>query len=356
MRDKHRNLFDVLRLTAAFLVFYAHLYPLFGLPGSDRIVRAFGFVSGGSLGVGIFFAISGYLVTQSIGRSPSLVAFFARRGLRIFPALAITLLLTAFVLGPLLTSKSLSDYFADPQILDYVRSNLLLDPRLALPGLFEGNVYRGTVNGSLWTLQSEVALYLFLPLVTRATTTRTPLIVLCALGCGVLYFWCSRYDRAFSVGLFGPMTEVSRNAAIFFVGAALATIKDWRMTPSVIVATAIAFFLTSKTSYGDLSFLFFLPLLVIGIGNTRTRFAFPLGADISYGFYLYAFPIQQATYQLLSGRIEFRAMAAVALAATSACAIASWFLVEAPVLRMKRKKWAVAAGARLEPVDTPGTL
>lgn len=337
MRANHRNLFDILRLAAAVLVFYSHLYPLFGLPGPDRIVRMVHFISGGSLGVGIFFAISGYLVTQSLDRSSGITSFYARRALRILPALAAVLILAAFVLGPLLTNRSMARYFGDPQVLDYVRSNLLMDLRVYLPGVFETNPYKGTVNGSLWTLPGEAGLYLVLPILVRLTTNRRQSLAIGCLVAGALYFWFSRFDPD-AAGQLGPMVEVTRNATIFLVGAVIATTENWRLSSRQIAILALIAVLTATTRYGDLLFLVLLPVLVIGIGMRQTRFQMPFGADISYGFYLYAFPAQQATYQLLSGKASYAAMAAVAFATAVLCAIASWFLIEAPILKRRSVK------------------
>lgn len=82
------NNFDQLRLLGAILVIYGHSYVLLGRP-----VPMFAANTVSTLGVKIFFCISGYLVAASWLRDPHLPRFLARRSLRIFPALiAITLL------------------------------------------------------------------------------------------------------------------------------------------------------------------------------------------------------------------------------------------------------------------------
>jgi peptidoglycan/LPS O-acetylase OafA/YrhL len=57
----------------------------------------------------VFFTISGYLISESWDRVPNLARFFARRALRIFPALIVCTVLSIIVLGPLLTSLPLAD-------------------------------------------------------------------------------------------------------------------------------------------------------------------------------------------------------------------------------------------------------
>ena len=60
----------------------------------------------GNVGVLIFFAVSGLLIRRSWEYDPSPRDFWVKRGLRLLPALATVGVLTAFVLGPLVTTSS----------------------------------------------------------------------------------------------------------------------------------------------------------------------------------------------------------------------------------------------------------
>ena len=66
------NNFDILRLISALLVIYGHSYPLTGLPEP-------GFAASGvaTIGVKIFFVISGYLVALSWLRDSNLEGVFS---------------------------------------------------------------------------------------------------------------------------------------------------------------------------------------------------------------------------------------------------------------------------------------
>src|SRR5579871_1464824 len=90
------NNFDHVRLFGALLVIYGHAYPLTG-----TVIPGFAANGVATIGVKIFFSISGYLVAQSWLRDPNIVRFFTRRALRIFPALIAVVLLSTFVLGPI---------------------------------------------------------------------------------------------------------------------------------------------------------------------------------------------------------------------------------------------------------------
>lgn len=155
-RTKTRNNnFDFVRLLAACLVIWGHAYPILGVPGTPSIMGApiHGFA------VKIFFVVSGYLVIISWTQDPSACNFIAKRALRIFPALLVVVSISACVLGPVVTNYSLNDYYNDQLFAEYFR-NFLLDIRFALPGVFSTNTYPTAVNGSLWTLPVEAAMYL----------------------------------------------------------------------------------------------------------------------------------------------------------------------------------------------------
>ena len=130
--DTHQesNQFNFLRFFAAFLVFFGHGYVLIGSHPNTVLTH--------SLGVYIFFAISGYLISMSWDKDPSLIRFFIRRSTRIFPALIVCILLSVFILGPVLTTLTIKEYFSNYATLFYL-SNIFLFVSYYLPGVFEHN-------------------------------------------------------------------------------------------------------------------------------------------------------------------------------------------------------------------------
>jgi len=106
------NNFDFLRFFAASLVLLVHSYPLTGRQPEEPIELLTGYENGGSFAVSIFFVISGYLITSSWLSSSSPTSFLIKRALRILPALALAVLLSVFIIGPLVTTESPGDYFA----------------------------------------------------------------------------------------------------------------------------------------------------------------------------------------------------------------------------------------------------
>lgn len=131
-------------------VLVSHAYPLALEPGvTEPLERALGGVTLGTVCVYVFFAISGFFITQSFEWTSTLARFVRARVLRLFPALIVVLVLTVGAASAYWTA-----------VPDYVLRNLTLFVlRWELPGVFTDNPYGGAINGSLWTLSYEVLCY-----------------------------------------------------------------------------------------------------------------------------------------------------------------------------------------------------
>jgi len=192
MPPRHNN-FDALRLIAAVSVIFSHSFLvaegtqnrewLIVLTGNQCIL--------GLTGVFIFFAISGFLVTQSFEQTPNPLHYLAKRALRIFPGLFIATLISAFVLGPLVTTLPLGAYLSRPEAYEYVIGNTLLDQSVhELPGVsFADNPVGLEINGSLWTLRLEFTMYLMVLVLglLRLLTVRVAFVLL-VFGVACLHF------------------------------------------------------------------------------------------------------------------------------------------------------------------------
>lgn len=308
-----RNSFDLLRLLAATTVIAFHASALAGhTPWSMDQINL------GALGVGAFFVISGYLVTDSRLRSASLGAFLAKRVLRIEPGLIASLIVTALVLGAFATSLPLGEYLRRREVYLYVAKNALLYPAdYGLPRVFEHNPLPMVVNGSLWTLRVEFTLYLGLGLLGAVGLLRTAVMGALALGFAGAALILQAAPGVVPSALAHPGLIGSQYAFLFCAGALLRLID--RSLPAWTLASAFLLF-TPAWMLG-------LPILVIWLGN---RPSIRLPADLSYGLYIYAFPIQQ--WLASHGQLSVW----TSLAATLPFAAASWLLVEGPALRLKR--------------------
>ncbi len=333
----HRNSFDFLRFAAATLVLFSHSYALSGRNAEEPIVRLTGFETGGGVAVAIFFIISGYLVSGSYLNSKNWLHFFWKRALRLFPALTVTVLLAMFVLGPLFTNIDLRDYFRSPLTWNYLK-NIILYPHYGLPGLFASNPYPNAVNGSLWTLPVEFAMYLlvFAFGLTRFLSTRFILyIVLVFVLCYVKATEISKYVL---LGII-PLIHFFKLGAYFFAGSAMYLFKrKISLRNDVFFCLIVLVAASFHTPYGPIVLQLALPYLVIHFAYIKIGRLHNFGrfGDFSYGIYVFAFPVQQIIMNSYGSGIGIPAFIAMSFCITLILAILSWHFVENPALKLKQ--------------------
>lgn len=335
---RHDNGFDALRLFAALLVIFGHAFRLTGEP-----TTTFAYSNLATIGVKIFFVISGYLVAASWLRDPNPGRFLQRRFLRIMPGLAAVVVVTTFVFGPLFTNLPLHAYVADPRTWLYL-SNIAFYPADMLPGVFTANIAPDEVNGSLWSLPPEISMYLLLPVaagISFALTGAYRLFAIAALVFALIaalvvlpapewrqwLFYGTRVWAWFSV------------AAFFFVGACYTLCRwDRFLHRGVALALLLALIaLPVPPLFAEVLLIAALPYIVLSFGTAPAPFggALTRHGDYSYGLYLYAFPAQQALVSALGtpgGALGNFAMATIV---AGAFAVLSWHYVERPALRLK---------------------
>jgi peptidoglycan/LPS O-acetylase OafA/YrhL len=145
-------------------------------------------------------------------------------------------------------------------------------------------------------------------------------------------------------GIKHPEVQATRNygfefSAFFLSGAALAFYGDflksrpWRLLSAVLILSTISWLL----QYRYLAIALTLPLGIICFGLASSPFVRKAGllGDVSYGMYLYAFPIQQLVVMLWLPTVGFSATLIISLAITWALSLVSWHFVEKHALRLK---------------------
>ena len=346
-----QNTFDLLRLVAALLVLVSHSYVLSQapIPGvANRHVEPFAHLTGdtlGAIGVSIFFGLSGFLIAGSWVAAPRFGTFFAKRALRLLPAVIVAGFLTAFVLGPIVTHDTLGTYFTDGRPYAYVlKSSTLFVHGMELPRVFDINELPFEVNGSLWTLPVEAGCYVLAAILGAVALLRRPwaLFALAALlvitTTPIVDAGHLLKDLRGNAGVTFDIEIVLRLVAQFVLGMALWSVRDrlalrwWPL--ALLLVPWIAAWHTSWEGAAA------IPL--VGYGVLALGHRLPLGlnvltkpGDVSYGLYIYAFPVQQTVEQLWHPSAG--GMSLLAFPITYALAFASWRLVEAPALTLKRR-------------------
>lgn len=360
------NNFDLLRLLAAAFVILGHSFDLLNLPEPFPHLPG---LSWGTLGVLVFFSISGFLVTRSWDYTPRLGLFVLNRALRLMPGLIVALLLTALVLGPLVTALPVHAYLNDPGTKGYIFNNAMFQSTYQLPGVFLHNVYPAAVNGSLWTLPVELKAYTILLLcgLLGLAVHWRPVMIAFAVYAVLAVDDSVRSSLpganefvALLVQIPIPKPEVTAAAVgeftiyallfgSFAVGATLYWLRRWIPASWPLAGTAAAICAAVSLLGGqaaELAFMIVTPYLVLVLAYRTTRMArMPRRmGDYSYGIYVYGFPIQQTISHLLhltSGWLMF----VISLPLSLAAGALSWRFVESPALSLKRRLTAPAASA-----------
>lgn len=331
------NNFDAIRFLAAAAVLVSHSFPIACRTNGAQPLTAFthGQTNLGSIAVLVFFVISGYLITQSFDRDPAPLRFIKARVLRIFPGLLVALVLTAAVLGAAVTSLPLAQYLTQPDTAQYVYNGLsLVWMQYDLPGVFEGNPARAVVNGSLWTLEYEFLMYLVVLILGMGGLLGRRAVLALWLGALVLSW---RWIGGNYVALGTPFLS----GAVFYLWRDR-VLLDWRLallsTAALGGAMATGGFRLAFATFGAYLVVYLALAPCVRLPNLARQ------GDLSYGIYIFAWPVQQTAALLLGSAATWYWDVALSLPAVLALAWLSWHFVERPALLLKRHKARIATG------------
>lgn len=326
-----KNNFDGVRIGLALIVVFAHLSALTEV--SD--FKYFEVIFDPNFAVKGFFAISGFLVTKSYLSSRSTLEYAEKRLRRIYPAYTTAIVLCLFI-GLFATTLNTYDFLKSPQTLKYTLANLsflnFIQP--TLPGVFEKNPIQA-LNGALWTIKVEVMLYFCIPALIyffKRLGSSTTTFAIFFLSVAWVYFFTFQFSGS-------KGAEIARQfpgqLSYFALGTFFAVNEKMIANIRVIaLVSLLALFITNN----PLAKLFIDPIayssIVIFISTTACK-SLNLGkyGDISYGIYLYHYPI----IQLLIFLGVFEANVWIGFSSTFAitiiAALVSWHFVEKKLLK-----------------------
>ena len=336
--DPERNSLTFVRLLAALSVIVSHAFEIAVGRGAPQPLENMTPFNLGQHAVNAFFIISGLTLSRALARDPDLIRYFSARALRIFPGLFVYGLVLAFIAGPALSSLPWHIYLSAPETFFYPFSVLVSFAQATPPpGLFETVPVVGTVNEPLWTIRYELAAYVGLAFLAAFNLLPRLKVVGVACAAGVACYVA--VESAPDLGTVIPgIGSLARFALCFLVGVGAYTARDWIIvSPVYLFALGAALWLLRGTMLEASAYIAFTAYLVFVLGS------FSLGAlgrwakrnDISYGTYLYGWPIQQSLVVVFpSMSVAANMLAALMLAPLAG--FASWMLVERKALRLKR--------------------
>lgn len=301
-KGRNNNL-DLIRFIAAAMVILCHAYPLgLGEGYTDILGRITNNqIHFGNLAVCIFFFYGGFLIAKSAERLQTTGAYFKARISRIFPCLIVVTFVLTFIVGPIVTTLSLGDYFSQKGTYQYLLNSVMILTH-NLPGVFEGNIYGQTVNGPLWTLPIEFLCYIMCFIVLKMGLLNekrmkwtVPLFAMGYIGIDLI------------LGGNELLQSALRPAGLFYAGMLYYVYRDKIKLKIGIAALALAALsICTYMGFLDETIFVFLPyvLLYIGYGTEYKISNFAKYGEVSYGMYLCGWPIQQILCMQFGGSMK----------------------------------------------------
>lgn len=337
MQPHRANNFNALRLLLALAVILSHTPELIdGNRNREIFSRLFGTYSLGEVAVNAFFILSGFLITASWVREPALISFARKRLLRIAPGFFVAVAICLIFFTPLGGASAWSQI----DITKVAKRLLLMI--FDAPGFLSNP--NPLLNGSRWTIHYEVFCYALLAFIGSSRVIKNKHLILTLLITFLSLYLLHKY---FSATIFPSLSDVKaslwnrvgyylRFSSYFLCGTALYLFQD-KIVPSInlVIACAASFILLMTNVYtATLANALPMTILLYVVGSSTSPIAQRMGStDLSYGTYLYAWPIQQAIIFYISKNI-----AVVFFLSSTGClffAWLSWKFVEQPSLNFK---------------------
>lgn len=340
LASENFNHFTLIRLIAALVVVKEHSFSQLA-PYSHSSVTSL--LKIGLFGLPAFFFLSGLLVSGSIRRSASWKNFLWRRALRIYPAAWAVILSTAFLLGPVLTDLPVVAYFSNPAFYQYLSSLALFRIHFSLPGVFDHSVMGSPdLLSPLWSITLELRLYLALLILGWPNYPGKKLL------------WAAFVFLVAWIGLVVPekvsaLTQEYLHREIYIRQISVFTLYFLLGVGANIWQHKIVI----RPFWGPvllllyLGFLYFpimwpvqflvVPGYVLWIATSPHPFFKTLTprADISYGIYVFALPIQQLVANYFRPGNSWT-LFLLSLVFVLPLALASWYGLEKKALGLKK--------------------
>ena len=223
--------------------------------------------------------------------------------------------------------------------IKYFAANLVflnfLQP--SLPYLFTENEVVGVVNGALWTLKVEVMFYILVPFLYYffKLFNQKVMLILLFLSSAAYIFAISLIESKLKIAL--PVAlgnQLPSFMHYFAFGIAMYLYYQFFLKykyPLLVLSFLLVYF---GLGYAEPVFIGLL-ILILFI-STNTFISFRKFGDISYGVYIFHFPIIQIVAATVGFDENPFLKAAFVLSLTFVLAFASWHLLEKKMIRMKR--------------------
>ena len=338
------NNFNFLRLLFASLVILTHSCDIIdGNTHREILSRLSHTTTFGTVAVDGFFLLSGFLIVQSWQRQPSFGEFLRKRALRIYPAFIVASLVCAFLVGPYAANAAAYFRRLNPGLLCL---GMLFLKVPVVPRTFVGLHY-GCINGSVWTISHEFYCYLLVPLLAGLGFVKHRRWWL-GFSLVLLLFSVAfpAHPPSHPLGIFWGILlpespeQMFRLMACFCAGGCFYLFRDelryrrvWLVAAAVVLGLCLC-----NGPCASLALPTVGAYLLFGLAFADLRFldSFKSQADVSYGVYLYGWPVQSLLIWYFLDVSPWEVSAATFIICLGLGWL-SWHAVERPFLRMKAR-------------------
>jgi peptidoglycan/LPS O-acetylase OafA/YrhL len=310
-------------------------------------------------GVPLFFMVSGFLITDSYFNSKTIKEYFFKRGLRIYPALFLNILILEFAMyiGGNMSDNNISFFEYIIYILGYM-STAVMGIGSTLIGLKGVDIYHFDAffsfypSGVLWTLAIELSFYLLLPFVLyfKKSYKVVILTILSFLSIYITFFIdytqsenfnaimklltisILPYFWIFAIGIF--MRLFWKNIQKFFIGYGI-----YYLIIYLVFSSFMLYFTDTLGNYKTELYLstiiqtILMAFAMFSMAFSYTHIKFNRKTDLSYSTYLYHMLIVQILIGF--GVMNSWYLYFIVIGATFCIAYLSWTYIEKPMLKFK---------------------
>lgn len=328
LKPKNNNV-TLIRIILAISVIYYHSFGLlFNKKYDINFILSKQQSTTGGLAVHFFFIISGFFITKSFINSKDNSKYIQSRFLRIYPGLVFCIWVCGLIIGPLATKFSIKEYFSNQEFINFVFNNSynFFNINYKLPGVFVENKFTDSVDGSLYTITYEIYYYIFIFIVGNLKLFSKRYFFVILFGIMLFLSYISDFNAlyvtfcCFLSGVIGYLffEDINwKNNKIFFIIIILFGITYW------------------YGKYFYLIFPIFGTYFIFYLSFKKKIFKkFDKIGDLSYGLYIYSFPIQQLIINKCPGISSIK-LFILSLIITLGIALFSWNFIEKPFLNKK---------------------
>ncbi len=334
--NKDNNNLNLIRLLLASMVIVGHSPILNGATNYwvDPISYFFPFSASGPWAVNIFFFISGLVVTNSLMSSRKPLRFITARFFRIMPAFAFVVMISAMVIGPMVSVLPLKQYFNSNIPYTYVTENLLFQVYYNLPGVFLANIYPTAVNGSLWTLAYEMSCYVILLGLFLIIRNKGKIFYNTILGL-IIFESFLPYKPIFN--WLGSNPQINLLPAAFALGSFFAiNAEEIVIDKFSVLGVCLVYFFFRSSMYANLFFNIACSVTLLYFSSTHFLNQFRPKYDISFGVYLWGFVVQQTLYHYV-GKLYVGWHCLISLMISIVLAYITHLLIEKPGIELGKE-------------------